>query len=44
MGHNEHEHHEVHEAEQNEIGAPVLFSLLCVALAVLVIYFIGSAS
>jgi hypothetical protein len=41
MGHHENEHHEVHEAEQNEIGAPVTFAIVCLALAVLLIYFLG---
>lgn len=34
-------HHEGHfpeEAEQNEIGGPVLFALICVAMAVLLIW------
>jgi hypothetical protein len=44
MGHHENEHHEVHEAEQNEIGAPVTFALVCLALAVLLIYFLGKSS
>jgi hypothetical protein len=38
MGNHEHDHHEVHEAEQNEIGGPVTFALLCLAMAILVIY------
>jgi hypothetical protein len=33
------EHHEHHEAEQNEIAGPVIFTLMCVTIAVLIIYF-----
>jgi len=33
------EHHEHQEAEQNEIAGPVVFTLMCVALAVIIIYF-----
>ena len=29
------------EAEQNEIGGPVLFTVICVAIVVLVIYFLA---
>lgn len=41
-----HDHHDDHshghqEAEQNEIGAPVLFALICAAAAVLIIYFLA---
>lgn len=32
-------HHEHHEAEQNEIAGPVVFALMCVAVAVVIIYF-----
>lgn len=39
-----HEHqndqHTHREAEENEIGGPVLFAIICAALAVLVIYFL----
>jgi hypothetical protein len=33
------DHHE--EAEQNEIGGPVLFALMLLTIVVLVIYFLG---
>jgi hypothetical protein len=29
------------DAEQNEIGGPVVFALICLALVVLIIYFLG---
>lgn len=32
-------HHDHHEAEQNEIAGPVIFTLMCVAVAVVIIYF-----
>ncbi|MEN9638172.1 MAG: hypothetical protein RLZZ262_40 [Bacteroidota bacterium] len=41
MGHHENDHHEVHEAEQNEIGGPVVFALLCLVMAIVVIYCIA---
>lgn len=40
MSHSHEEHHHGHkEAEQNEIAGPVLFAVVCVSLAVLIIYF-----
>lgn len=41
MGHSHDDHH-AHghaEAQQNEIGGPVLFAIICLALAVVIIYF-----
>ncbi|MFN8776092.1 MAG: hypothetical protein ACK5XV_04925 [Flavobacteriales bacterium] len=40
MGHDAN-HHEHHEAEQNEIGGPVTFALVCLVLAIVVIYFLA---
>lgn len=37
--HEEHHGHGHREAEQNEIGGPVLFAVICVTLAVVIIYF-----
>jgi hypothetical protein len=39
--HDNHEHHGHMEAEQNEIGGPVTFALICLALAIVVIYFLA---
>jgi hypothetical protein len=41
MGHSHDEHHgHGHaEAEQNEIAGPVTFALVCLVLAVVIIYF-----
>ena len=40
MSHDHHDSHHGHqEAEQNEIAGPVLFALVCVVLAVIIIYF-----
>jgi len=36
-----HDNHEHLEAEQNEIGGPVTFALVCLVLAVIVIYFLA---
>ena len=41
MGHSHDDHHQHEEAQQNEIGAPVVFALVCLALAILIIYFIA---
>lgn len=41
MGHSHDEHHEHGEAQQNEIGGPVVFALVCFTLAILIIYFIA---
>ncbi|MDZ4824434.1 MAG: hypothetical protein SH856_13325 [Flavobacteriales bacterium] len=41
MSHDQHEPHTHPEAEENEIGAPVLFAIICAALAVTVIYFLA---
>jgi hypothetical protein len=43
MGHS-HDNHDNHghaEAEQNEIGGPVTFALICFALAIVIIYFLA---
>lgn len=38
--HNDDTHaHAHHEAEQNEIGGPVLFAILCFAAALVIVYF-----
>jgi hypothetical protein len=37
----EHEHHSHHEAEQNEIGGPVVFAIMVFALVVTIIYFLA---
>ena len=37
--HDNHDHHGHAEAEQNEIGGPVTFALICFALAIVIIYF-----
>ncbi len=37
--HNEENHDHSHEAEQNEIAGPVLFTVICVILAIVIIYF-----
>ncbi|MFN5621153.1 MAG: hypothetical protein ACK478_07615 [Flavobacteriales bacterium] len=39
--HDHHDHHGHQEAQQNEIGGPVTFALICLVLAVVVIYFLG---
>lgn len=39
--HNDNHGHSHHEAEQNEIAAPVIFALVCAAIAVLVIYILA---
>jgi hypothetical protein len=39
-----HDHHDAHghqEAEQNEIGGPVTFAIVCFAIALLIIYFLA---
>jgi hypothetical protein len=41
MGNSHDNHHGHQEAQQNEIGGPVTFALICLALAVVVIYFLG---
>jgi len=43
MGHSHenHDHHGHMEAEQNEIGGPVTFALVCFALAIVIIYFLA---
>ncbi|MFN0033130.1 MAG: hypothetical protein ACKVOR_13300 [Flavobacteriales bacterium] len=39
MSHDNHnEHHSHSEAQQNEIGAPVLFALVCVVMAIVIIW------
>jgi len=40
MSHDSNHSHEHHEAEQNEIGGPVLFAIVCAVLAMVVIYFL----
>jgi len=43
MGHS-HDNHDNHghmEAEQNEIGGPVTFALICLTLAIVIIYFLA---
>ena len=40
MGH-DHDHHDHAEAEQNEIGGPVVFALMLLAVVVTVIYFLS---
>jgi len=37
--HDNHGHHGHMEAEQNEIGGPVTFALICFAAAIVIIYF-----
>jgi hypothetical protein len=37
--HDNHDHHGHMEAEQNEIGGPVTFALICFAIAIVIIYF-----
>ncbi len=39
--HDNNDHHGHSEAEQNEIGAPVAFALICFAVAIVVIYFLA---
>lgn len=40
MSHSHEDHGHGHpEAEQNEIAGPVLFALVCVTLAIVIIYF-----
>lgn len=39
--HDNHGHHGHSEAEQNEIGGPVMFALICLALAIVIIYFLA---
>lgn len=40
MGHSHEDHHGHEEAEQNEIGGPVVFALVCLTLAILIIFFL----
>jgi hypothetical protein len=37
----EHDHHPHHEAEQNEIGGPVLFAIMVFVAIVTIIYFLA---
>lgn len=39
--HDDHGHHGHQEAEQNEIAGPVVFALMCLAAAVVIIYFLA---
>jgi hypothetical protein len=43
MGHSQdnHDNHGHMEAEQNEIGGPVTFALICLVLAIVIIYFLA---
>ena len=36
-----HDHHAHEEAQENEIGGPVLFAIICFVLAVTIIYFLA---
>ena len=40
MGH-DHDHHDNSEAEQNEIGGPVVFALFLFAIVITAIYFLS---
>ena len=40
MGH-DHDHHDHSEAEQNEIGGPVVFALFLFAIVITTIYFLS---
>ena len=40
MGH-DHDHHDHAEAEQNEIGGPVVFSLILFAIVIIAIWFLS---
>lgn len=37
----DHDHHDHAEAEQNEIGGPVVFALLLFGIVITVIYFLS---
>ena len=41
MGNNQDDHHDHAEAEQNEIGGPVLIALILFGIVILVISFLG---
>jgi hypothetical protein len=41
MGNPHDQHHGHQEAQQNEIGGPVTFALICLVAAVVIIYFLA---